>query len=218
MRHAQPLLATFAVVLMVSGCASSASTTRAAASPAPPSTSSALPSVPASPTVNAAPPAQAIPSGYPPAKASVLAGEDRARLRNAGKPIVPASFPPIYGTLIRGIFDPGQDPQLRDEFSITNAWAGPGLGAWESVDAGSIPIAAGEGLTDHAHDTPAVFVFTEPTDPDSALPRNVVGIFKPNRDLRGQFTITAVRGTTITLSLSGSSAVYHFDASSLTFR
>jgi hypothetical protein len=217
MRHARPLLGAFAVVLTVSGCARSASATRAAASPGPP-TSPALPSVLASPTTNAAPPAQAIPSGYPPAKASLLAAEDQARLKNAGKPIVPASFPPIHGTLVRGIYDPGQDPQLRDEFSITNAWAGPGLGAWEGVDAGSIPRATGEGLTDHAGDTPAIFVFTEPTDPDSPLPRAIVGTFKPNPDLRGQFTITVVNGTTITLSLSGSPTIYQFDDSSLTFR
>jgi hypothetical protein len=217
MRHTRPLLGALAVVLMVSGCASYPSTTNTAGSSAPPSTSSA-PSAPVSPTANAAPPAQTIPSGYPPAKASVLAAEDRARLKNSGKPIVPASFPPIHGTLVQGIYDPGQDPQLRDEFSITNAWAGPGLGAWEAVDAGSIPIATGEGLTDHADDAPAVLVFTASTDPDSALPQTIVGTFKPNQALRGQFTITAVNGTTITLSLSGSQKIYHFDTSSLTFR
>jgi hypothetical protein len=217
MPHTRPLLGALAVVLIVSGCASYPSTTKAAASPGPPSTSSA-PSAPVSPTANAAPPAQTIPFGYPPAKASVLAAEDRARLRSSGKPIVPASFPPIHGTLIRGIYDPGQDPQLRDEFSITNAWAGPGLGAWEAVDAGSIPLATGEGLTDHARDEAAVIVFTASTDPDSPLPQTIVGTFKPNQALRGQFTITAVHGTTITLSLSGSQKIYHFDAGSLTFR
>ena len=218
MRHAKPRLGALAVVLMVSGCASYPSTTNTAASPVLPPTSSAPPSAPVSPAANAAPPAQTIPSGYPPAKASVLAAEDRARLKNSGKPIVPASFPPIHGTLVQGIYDPGQDPQLRDEFSITNAWAGPGLGAWEGVDAGSIPIATGEGLTNHGDDTPAILVFTGPTDPDSALPQTIVGTFKPNQALRGQFTITAVNGTTITLSLSGSQEIYNFDASSLTFR
>jgi hypothetical protein len=147
----------------------------------------------------------------------VLAAEDRARLKNSGKPIVPASFPPIRGTLVRGIYVPGQDPQLRDEFSITNAWAGPGLGAWEAVDAGSIPMATGEGLTDHARDKAAIFVFTGSTDPNSALPRTILGIFKPSQDLHGQFTITSIHGTTITLSLSGSSTVYHFDTSTLRF-
>jgi hypothetical protein len=211
------LLGACTATLTVTGCASAQLATQAVPPPASPSASSTPPPAVASPTVNAAPPAQAIPSGYPPAKASVLAGEDRARLKNAGKPIVPASFPPIQGTLVRGIYVPGQDPQLRDEFSITNAWAGSGLGAWEAVDAGSIPLATGEGLTDHARDEPAIFVFTEPTDPNSAVPRTIVGVFKPSQDLHGQFTIVSIDGTTITLSLSGSSNIYHFDTSTLRF-
>jgi hypothetical protein len=119
--------------------------------------------------------------------------------------------------LVRGIYVPGQDPQLRDQFSIINAWTGPGLGAWEAVDAGSIPLATGEGLTDHAHDRAAIFVYTGSTDPSSALPRTILGIFKPSQDLHGQFTITSIRGTTITRSLSGSSTVYHFDTSTLRY-
>lgn len=209
------LLGACAGALMVTGCASAQLATHAVA---PPASASSTPAVAAAaPTMNAAPPAQAIPSGYPAAKASVLAAEDSARLKNSGKPIVPASFPPIRGTLVRGIYVPGQDPELRDEFSITNAWAGPGLGAWEAVDAGSIPLATGEGLTDHAHDTAAIFVSTGPTDPNSAVPRTIVGIFKPGQDLRGQFTITSVHGTTITLSLSGSSTVYYFDTSTVRY-
>jgi hypothetical protein len=204
-------------VLIVTGCASAQLATQAVPPPTSPSASSTPPTAVASPTMNAAPPAQVIPSGYPAAKASVLAAEDRARLRYSGKPMVSASFPPIQGTLVRGIYVPGQDPQLRDEFSITNAWAGPGLSAWEAVDAGSIPLATGEGLTDHARDEAAIFVFTAPTDPNSALPRTIVGIFKPSQDLHGQFTITSIDGTTITLSLSGSSTVYHFDTSTLRF-
>jgi hypothetical protein len=205
------LLGACTAILTVTGCATAQSATQAVPPPASPSAAVA------SPTMNAAPPAQVFPSGYPPAKASVLAAEDRARLRNSGKPMVSASFPPIQGTLISGIYVPGQDPQLRDEFSITNAWAGPGLGAWGAVDAGSIPLATGEGLTDHAHDDAAIFVFTASVDPNSAVPRTIVGIFRPSQDLHGQFTITSINGTTITLSLSGSSTVYHFDISTLRY-
>jgi hypothetical protein len=216
MRHTGSLMGVLAAALMASGCASVELTTRAPAPPAWPSTSTP-PTAAANPTVNAGPPTRAIPPGYPAAKASVLAAEDSARLRNAGKPMVSASFPPIQGTLIRGIFVPGQDPQLRDEFSITNAWGGPGLGAWEAVEAGSIPLATGEGLTDHARDEAAIFVFTTPTDPNSAIPSTIIGTFTPRQDLHGQFTITSIDGTTIALSLSGSSTVYRFDTSTLTF-
>jgi len=213
------LLAASIAILMVTGCASAQLATHTVAPPASPSASSTPTATVASPTMNAnaAPPAQPIPAGYPTAKASVLAAEDSARLRNSGKPMVPASFPPIQGTLVRGIYVPGQDPQLRDEFSITNAWAGPGLGAWEAVDAGSIPLATGEGLTDHARDEAAIFVFTGSTDPNSAVPPTILGIFKPSQELRGQFTITSINGTTITLALSASSTVYHFDTSTLRF-
>jgi len=211
------LLGAYTAILMVTGYASAPLTTQAVPAPASPSASSTPSAAVTSTTMNAAPPAQPIPSGDPAAKASVLAAEDSTRLRNSEKPMVSASFQPIQGTLVRGIYVPGQDPQLRDEFSITNAWTGPGLGAWEAVDAGSIPLATGEGLTDHARDEAAIFVFTASSDPNNAVPRTIVGIFKPSKDLHGQFRITSIDRTSISLSLSGSSTVYHFDISTLRF-
>jgi hypothetical protein len=139
------------------------------------------------------------------------------RLKYSGQPMVSASFAPIQGSLIQGIYVPGQDPQLRDEFAITNAWAGPGLGAWEAADAGSIRAATGEGLTDHGKDQAAVLVFSASTDPNSSTPQVVRGTFVPTQHPLGQFTIVSEDNNVLTLSVSSGSAIYHFDLAKLSF-
>ena len=153
-----------------------------------------------------------VPSGWPSAKAAVFRAADQRRLAAAARPFVPVPDFTPQASLQAGIVELRRGgPFNPQQFQGTNLWNGPVGGSWEVVQAGGVPDPA-TGTT-----TAAVYVYTRSADPSSPQQPVIQGTFEPGTTVGGLFTVQAVSGNLLTLTLSGSTAVYHFDITTLTF-
>ena len=100
-------------------------------------------------------------------------------------------------------------PFNSSQFLGTNLWNGPVRGHWEVVQAGGVPLDKALGA---ASPTQAgVFVSTQSADPSAATAPVVRGVLAPSAAPAGTFTVKSVTGDILTLTVSGSSTLYHFD-------
>lgn len=156
-----------------------------------------------------------VPGNWPAAKADRMRAEDQLRRAAAGRPLLPPQparargtpVPPERAALTEGIVPlAGGGPFRPSRFTGTNLWNGRVGDRWEVVQAGGVP-AASAGL----------FVYTRSPDPASSDAPRVVGVRVPSPARRGLFTVRAVSGRMLTLSLSGSRTPYYFNVVTLRF-
>ncbi len=160
----------------------------------------------------------------PPAKQAPLIRAECARLNNAGHTgPPPVDSPPAQHLAgIVGLHWGG--PFTKTEFQGTNLWNGPVDGRWMTVQAGGAPTPEGvkaiesAGLPAPGETTAAVYVYTTPLDPTAPGSPHVLGVFPAPGGPRGLLTVQGVQGDTLTLGLSGSSTLYHFDVATLAFK
>ena len=158
-----------------------------------------------------------VPSGWPADKAARFEAENALRESAASRLLVAPPEAANRTELDAGILalaDGG--PFNSSQFHGTNLWNGPINGVWEVVQAGGVPT----NLVALGTASPAVaglFVDTESTDPASPASPRVIGIITPSPDPSGKFTIQTISGGILTLALSGSSQLYHFNVATLQF-
>jgi len=115
-----------------------------------------------------------------------------------------------------GIFGDRQGPFTGSQFSGVNSWAGENGTTVTAVVAGGTPSQPTDPF--NSPKLAAVFVYTEPTNPAPGVSASTpVGIFAPSPDPTGEFAVTAVNGTTLTLVDSATGATYYFNATTHAF-
>jgi hypothetical protein len=121
------------------------------------------------------------------------------------------------GSSVRlGISDSRQGPFTGSQFSGVNSWSGEAGSTITVVVAGGKPSSASDPF--NSPKLAAVFVYSEPVTPTpGAAASTPIGIFAPAVDPTGEFSITAVNGTTLTLTIPGSSGSYYFDLATDSF-
>lgn len=179
------------------------------------------------------------PRDWPAAKADHMRAEDQLRQAAASRPLMPPPALPAApsaasaggiqqqsaGTaasagqagLTQGIMPLGNGgPFQPSQFLGTNLWNGRVGARWEVVQAGGIPADPALGAASPAASA-GLFVYTRSPDPASAAAPSVIGTRAPSPDPGGMFTVSAVRGTVLTLTLSGSRHPYYFNVVTLRF-
>lgn len=107
-------------------------------------------------------------------------------------------------------------PFPSSRFLGTNLWNGRAGSRWEVIQAGGVPADPALGAASPAA-AAGVFVYTRSPDPASSSAPRVVGVRVPVPAPRGTFTARRISGDVLTLSLSGSRKLYHFNAVTLRF-
>lgn len=185
------------------------------------------------------------PQGWPAAKAARMRAEDQLRQAAASRPLLPppalpTAAPPSsrsggiqqqsagnadggtaaaagQASLTQGIVPLADGGPFRpSQFLGTNLWNGRVGAQWEVVQAGGAPVDQALGAASPAASA-GLFVYTRSPDPASAAAPRVIGIRTPSPDPRGMFTVRAVSGNVLTLSLSGSRQPYYFNVVTLRF-
>lgn len=110
--------------------------------------------------------------------------------------------------------DGGPFPPSR--FLGTNLWNGRVGSRWEVIQAGALPADPALGAASPAA-AAGVFVYTRSPDPASPAAPQVIGVRTPSPAPRGMFTIRRINAGVLTLSLSASRKLYHFNAATLRF-
>jgi hypothetical protein len=88
-------------------------------------------------------------------------------------------------------------------------------GQWEVVQAGGVPVNRADGAASPTR--AGLFVYTESGDPTSTAAPAVAGVREPVAGPAGMFTVQSATGNLLTLTVSGSRKLYHFDLATLRF-
>jgi hypothetical protein len=182
-------------------------------------------------------PDAAVMANGPAVKEAALRAENRLRQAAAGRPLVAPGYASPAGPA--GESHPGQGPRSAAipapaaahtagilpltaggpfrsaQFLGTNLWNGPAGGRWEIVQAGGVPVDRALGAA--SPEQAGLFVYTETSDPAAPAAPRIIGVRAPSPDPAGTFTVTSATGSLLTLTLSGSGAVYSFDVATLRF-
>lgn len=142
---------------------------------------------------------------------------EQARIAAAGKRVVAPASPSGMEAYIRlGIIGDRQGPFTGSQFSGVNSWVGENGTTVTAVVAGGIPSES-----TNPFDSPklaAVFIYTEPVNPTSGESASTrVGVFSPSPDPTGEFMVTAVARTVLTLVDGATGTTYYFDTTTHTF-